>query len=73
MATYKLVLEIEVVEADSPLEAAKTVQDWLRDKDTNWQFYVQQNNRKEVYSVDLTETHEVDMSRKIIGYTPLIK
>jgi hypothetical protein len=58
MAKFKVVHEIEV-EANSPLQAAKTIQEWMDDADQKWQFYVQRENGKKVYSVDLSEDDSV--------------
>lgn len=52
MTTFKVSFEIEV-DAISPLEAAQTAQSWMREDD--WQFYVQNRDTKEVFSVDLQE------------------
>ena len=54
MGNFKVVHEINV-EAKTPLEAAKTVQEWMDNADTKWQFYVQRENGKKLYSVDLSE------------------
>jgi hypothetical protein len=53
---YKVVWEIGDVIATTPLQAAKTAQDWLR-KD-NWQYYIQDVKTKEIFSVDLDEEDE---------------
>lgn len=53
---YKVVWEISELDAESPLQAAKTAQSWLR-KD-NWQFYIQDVKTKEIFSVDLDEEDE---------------
>ncbi len=54
MATFKVVFEI-TVEAKNPLEAAKEIQSWLDAGDHKWQFYVQKEGQKKVFSVDLDE------------------
>jgi len=64
---YKVVLEIEV-EADTPLEAAKTVQSWQQ-TDT-FQYYTQ-DPTGHIHSVDLTEPDE-DAVLETSAYTPLI-
>lgn len=71
MALFKVVHEI-TVEADSPLEAAKTVQQWMDDADTKWQFYVQKYSRNQVDSVDLSEADE-DAVLPVKKYKPMIK
>ena len=71
MATFKVVHEIEV-EAKNALQAAKTVQEWFDDADTKWQFYVQRENGKKLYSVDLDE----DNSAAVLPvgvYEPMIQ
>lgn len=70
--THRVVLEIEV-EADSPLEAAKEVQKWLQEKDSNWQFYVQPCDKSgDVFSVDLQEEDD-DAVLETDNYIPMIK
>ena len=58
MAIFKVVHEI-TVEAKSPLQAAKTVQQWMDEADQKWQFYVQKDGSKTVKSVDLDEDDSV--------------
>ena len=70
MATYSVVFEIEV-DGENPLEATKTVRDWLRNPHTDWQFYVQGDDQK-IHSVDLSEPDE-DAVLPAINYEPLIK
>lgn len=70
--THKVVLEIEV-EAETPLEASKTVAQWLQDKDSQWQFYVQPCDKSgDVFSVDLSEPDE-DAVLETDNYIPMIK
>jgi len=73
MATFNVVFEIEI-EANTPLEAAKKVQDWLQNKKDNWQYYVQESDRKnaEILSIDLSEDDE-DAVLPADNYEPLIK
>jgi len=69
--TYKVAFEIEV-DAEDPLAAAKKVQEWLQNPNDNWQFYVQEENKKEINSVDLDE----DESWAVLpadNYYPIIK
>ena len=70
MAEYRVSLEIEI-EADSPLEAAKKLQKWIRDPQTNWQYYVQDEHNK-IHSVDLEEEDE-DAVLPADDYSPIIK
>lgn len=67
---YKVSLEIQL-HAESPLDAAKRVQGWLREDDSDWQFYVQKEGKKTVYSVDLAQDDEDAVLEAI--YEPLIR
>jgi hypothetical protein len=69
MANFKVSFEIEV-DASCPLVAAQQVQRWLRKDD--WQFYVQNRDTKEVFSVDLQEEDE-DAVLPVEKYIPLIQ
>jgi len=73
MATFKVVFEIDI-EANTPLEAAKKVQDWLQNENDNWQYYVQESDRKnaKILSVDLDENDESAVL-PADNYEPLIK
>jgi len=51
------------------LEDAKMAQEWLRKDD--WQFYVQNDETKEIFSVDLTEEDE-DAVLPVDEYYPQI-
>ena len=71
--TYSVVFEIEV-DAETPLEAAKKVDEFFQDPkyfDKFWQFYVQGDD-KVIHSVDLYEEDE-HASIIIDDYTPLIQ
>jgi len=68
MTEYKIVLELEL-SADSPLEAAKTAQEW--EKNSDLQYYVQ-DSKEVVFSVDLSESDE-DAVIETDNYIPLIK
>lgn len=57
MAKFNVIWDIEDIEAENPLEAAKKVQEWLRRDE--WQFYVQNVETKEISSVDLQEEDNV--------------
>jgi hypothetical protein len=70
MALFKVTHEINV-EANSPLQAAKTVQEWMDAGDTKWQFYVQRENGKKVYSVDLNESNSIAVL-PVTKYEPMI-
>jgi len=68
MKHYKVSFEIDV-EDETPLGAAKEVQEMMRTDD--WQFYVQDDETKEVFSVDLTEDDE-DAVLPVTNYEPFI-
>jgi len=70
MKTKRVVFEIEV-EAETNIEAAKEVQDWLADG-TKYQFYVQDVEDNTIVSVDLAED-ETCMEVPADNYTPIIK
>lgn len=67
---YKVVYEIEV-EANSPLEAAKQVAQWLKEEDTSAMYYVQAEDENKVVSIDLQEEDE-DAVLPVHFYHPLI-
>jgi len=69
MANFKVSFEIEI-DASCPLVAAQTAQSCMR-KD-EWQFYVQNTNNKEIFSVDLQEEDE-DAVIQIKDYEPFIQ
>ena len=66
-----VVFEIEVT-ADTPLKAAKAVQNMIQNQNCNWQFYIQDKNTLDVFSVDLDEADD-DAVLPIDNYIPLIK
>jgi len=70
MKNYKVVYEIEI-EAESPLEAAKQVAEWLKENDTSSMFYVQGEDETKVFSIDLQEEDE-DAVLPVHCYHPLI-
>lgn len=72
MKEFHVSLEIDVL-AHNPLEAANILQGWLDDADTYWQYFVQDEETKEVFSVDLDEVDEEDKVIKIGKYEPIIK
>jgi hypothetical protein len=55
MANFRIVWEIEL-DSSNPLAAAVQAQRWMRAND--WQFYVQNSETKELFSVDLSEEPE---------------
>ena len=68
--TFNVSFEIEVI-AETPLEAAKTVQNMLQEKGDNWQFIIQEDNKEDVFSVDLAENDEDAVLPAT--YSPIIK
>ena len=72
MPQFKLCWEIEL-DANSPLEAAKKAQNWMLDyENTALQFYVQEENKSEIFSVDLLEEDE-DAVLPVKEYKPIIE
>lgn len=71
MKLYNVILEFDN-EADSPLEAAKQAQESARDMDVSWIYMVQDDDTKEVFSVDLAEDDK-DAVLSMKDYTPLIR
>ena len=71
MKTHRVVFEIEVQE-ETPLESAKKVQEWLQDPNSNWQFYVQEDDGSTILSIDLDE-HESCAVLNADNYSPMIK
>lgn len=68
---YKVVYETEV-DADSPLEAAKEVENIFKEIcSCPPQLYVQENSSGKVFSVDLAEEDE-DAVLPVVKYIPMI-
>ena len=55
MTTFRISWEVEL-DAETPLDAAKKAQNWLRKDD--WQYFVQDSDTNEIFSVDLQEEDE---------------
>lgn len=70
MAEYKVVFEIQL-DAKNPLDAAKKAQDLVKEIGENFQWYVQKDGEKELFSVDLNENDE-DAVLPVKEYVPLI-
>lgn len=70
MKKKRVVFEIDV-DADSNIEAAKTIQEWLADG-TKYQFYVQDVETLKIVSVDLDED-ESCMELPADNYSPMIQ
>lgn len=72
MATFKVVWEIQIG-APNALAAAKIAQEWQRDiRGEANQFYVQQDGKKEVVSVDLDEEDDSAAVLPVAVYHPMI-
>ena len=70
--SYKVVYEIQV-DANGPLEAAKCVHNLLKDGHSfNPQFYIQEEDSTDLFSVDLEEEDE-DAVLPVQYYHPLIE
>lgn len=69
MKDYNVSLEINL-SGESPLDVVKTLEKWLKDDDSNFQYYVQENNSDEVLSVDLGEENAV---LPATNYQPVIQ
>lgn len=57
MTNFKISLEIEL-NANNPLDAAKTLLSWIKDDEEGLLYYVQNDETKEIFSVDLSEDDE---------------
>lgn len=68
---FNLSLEI-TISAKTPLEAAKKLQEMIQDKAEGWQYYVQEDGSKEIFSVDLDE-EDADAVLPANDYYPIIK
>ena len=69
MKNFNISLELSL-SAENPLEAAKLAQDLIRED--NWIFAVQDDETKEIFTVDLDEEDE-DAVLPIDDYTPIIQ
>lgn len=67
---YKVVLEIEI-NANSPLQAAEIVEEWIQERGSHWQYYVQSYDDDQIYSIDLEED-DINKVLDIDKYVPLI-
>lgn len=67
---YSIVWEINSLEGESPLDVAKKVQDMLQSND--WQYYVQDEKTKELFSVDLQEEDDDAVIQVTGEYIPII-
>ena len=56
MKTYNISCEI-TLDAETPLDAAKLFEKWL--KESNLQYYVQEEKTKKLFSVDLDNDDDV--------------
>lgn len=70
---FNLSMDINAI-ANNPLEAAKWAQAVARDRSVGLQFYVQDDETKEIFSVDLEEEDsDAVLSIKANEYTPVIE
>ena len=74
MLKYQVSWEISIDEEDAktPLEAAKYATFIMRDKYAEWQFYIQDYETKQIYSVNLEQLDE-DAVEPVINYKPIIE
>jgi hypothetical protein len=70
MKDYKLSLEINL-SGENPLEVSKQLTEMIRDHESDWQFYVQDEETNEIFSVDLQEEDE-DAVLPVKNYEPFI-
>ena len=68
---YKIVMEIEALDAKDALQAAKDVEKMIMDEG-GFQYYVQNEETGELFSVDLSEDDE-DAVLPVKEYKPSIK
>ena len=52
MANFRIILNIDI-DAENPLDAAKKIENWSKDPDTHFQYYVYDEKTKEISIVDL--------------------
>ena len=72
MNTFSVSFEIDL-DAENPLEAAKKVENLIKEND-GWQYYVQNQKTKEIFSVDLGEVDdEAVLPVAKEEYQPIIK
>jgi len=74
MIKYQIVWEMTLNDSDAntPLDAAIVCNNMLKEKDNYWQFYVQDYQTKEIFSVDLEENDE-DAVLPVTNYKPIIE
>jgi hypothetical protein len=70
MKMYKVVFEIEIL-ADNPIDAVTEVASWLKDENNEFAFTVQDDETKEIFSIDLAEEDD-DRVLQMEKYEPLI-
>jgi len=68
---FKIAWEISI-DAANPLEAAKLATEMMRDKGSEWQFYVQEDESNDIFSVDLEEEDEDAVLLVNGNYVPTI-
>ena len=70
MAEFRIVWEIEL-SGNDPLDAAKQAKDCVENDAACQQYYVQNIETKEIFSVDLNE-EDIDAVLPVKNYEPLI-
>lgn len=70
MKNYKLSLEINL-DGENPLDVAKKLAEMLMDNANEYQYYVQDEETNNVYSVDLSEDEECSVL-PVYDYQPFI-
>lgn len=67
---YRVMFEINI-SANSPLVAVEKVEEMIKEETNGWQWYVQDEETKQIYSVDTTDE---DFPVMEVGeYVPLIQ
>jgi len=57
MPLFKVILEVDIY-ADTPFEAAKILESWIHEPSSSWEYYVQEENKTELFSIDMNEEDE---------------
>lgn len=65
-------INTENEELITPLDVAKYCTKIMSDRTCEWQFYIQDDETKEIFSVDLEEDDE-DAVLRVTNYKPIIK
>ena len=65
-------INVDEEDAKTPLDAAKYATFIMRDTSADWQFYIQNDETKQIFSVDLEDSDE-DAVLPVTDYKPIIK